>query len=150
MPTSLSPGHNYNDFVTALDANLSHIRSITHKYQLELRDKRQTRNYLQQNNKHQHGDLILWNPREHAHSMRSNKLASKLLGPYNIILHVQNAISCTHVQHHTHHRFHSDRVTPFLGSPENARRVALIDCEEFVVQAFIALFSVLILIYKPF
>ena len=138
MPTALLPGHHYSEFVSTLDANLALIKSITNKFQEELRAKRQKRNYLQGKNTYQHGDLILWNPKEHPHSLRSSKLAPKLLGPYKVISHVQNKISCTHVQHHTNHELHSDRVTPFIGAPANALHVALLDREEFVVQAILS------------
>ena len=138
LPTPLLPGHHYSEFVATLDANLALIKSITNKFQQELRAKRQKQNYLQGKNTYQHGDLILWNPKEHPHSLRSSKLAPKLLGPYKVISHVQNKISCTHVQHHTNHELHSDRVTPFIGAPANALHVALLDREEFVVQAILA------------
>lgn len=138
LPQPLSPGNYYNDFVQQLDATLSTIRSITQKYQRELRHKRQSTNYLQQQNQYQQGDLILWNPREHSHSMRSSKLAPKLLGPYSVTSQEQNKISCVHLQHKTTHEFHSDRVTPFLGSPDHARNIALLDREEFVVQEILA------------
>jgi hypothetical protein len=134
LPQPLSPGNHYNDFVQQLDATLSTIRSITQKYQRELRNKRQSTNSLQQRNQYQQGDLILWNSREHSHSIRSSKLAPKLLGPYSVTSHVQNKINCVHLQRKTTHEFHSDRVTPFLGSLDHARNIALLDREEFLVQ----------------
>ena len=67
--------------------------------------------------------------------MRSSKLAPKLLGPYSVTSHVQNKISCVHLQQKTTHEFHSDRVTPFL---DHARNIALLDREEFVVQEILA------------
>ena len=45
-------------------------------------------------NTYQPGDLVLWNPREHAHSFRTTKLAPKLLGLYMVQHQTRNEIHC--------------------------------------------------------
>lgn len=50
MPIPLLPGHPYSEFVSTLDANLAHIKSITNKFQQELRAKRQKQNDLKGKN----------------------------------------------------------------------------------------------------
>ena len=61
LPHNLDPGHSYNEYIMALDEDLSTIRAITARYQLELRGNRQKLHpeYLQ--NKYQPGDFILSN-----------------------------------------------------------------------------------------
>ena len=66
--------------------------------------------------------------------MRSSKLAPKLLGPYEVIEQIRNNIRCTHMQLGTEHTFHSNRVTPFYGSPDTARHLGLLDRDEFIVE----------------
>ena len=86
-------------------------------------------------NIYQPGDLILWNPRENVNSFRSSKLAPKLLGPYSVISQERNDIICTHCHLQTQHTFHSDRVSPFLGTPTDAAKLGLLDKDEYVVSA---------------
>ena len=136
MPQELVPGHHYGDFVQQLDRNLSTVRSISCAYQLSLREKRQKdttiRNTFQQN------DLILWNPREHENSFRSSKLAPKLLGPYIVQDQLGNDITCRHLRMNTNHVFHSSRVTPYIGNINDAEDLALLDKDEYVIEAIIS------------
>ena len=136
MPQQLVPGHHYGDFVKQLDKNLSTVRSISSAHQLSLREKRQKdttiRNTFQQN------DLILWNPREHENSFRSSKLAPKLLGPYIVQDQLGNDITCRHLRMNTNHVFHSSRVTPYIGNINDAEDLALLDKDEYVIEAIIS------------
>ena len=134
LPPPLPPGHPYSDFVNELDQNLKTIRSITSTYQLNLRQKRQQHTPSDKQNTYQSGDLILWNPKEHSHSFRSTKLSPKLLGPYSVTTQIGNDISCTHCQLGTQHIFHSDRVTPFIGTTTSAEKLGLLDREEYIVE----------------
>ena len=135
LPHNLDPGHSYNEYIMALDEDLSTIRAITARYQLELRGNRQKLHpeYLQ--NKYQPGDFILWNPQEHPKSFRSTKLAPKLLGPYVVIHQKTNDITYQHLQSHTEHVFHSSRVSPYIGSEVSAKNISLLDAEEYVVES---------------
>ena len=107
-------------------------------YQLELRERRQQLHPQLWQNIYQPGDMILWNPKENAHSFRSTKLASKLLGPYVVIQQLANDISCRHMHSNTEHVLHSSRVSPFIGSDVSARKVSLLDSEEYVVESITA------------
>ena len=120
--------------VNQLDHNLTTIRAITAQYQLELRQKRQSTTPQTQQNTYQPGDYILWNPKENQNSFRSSKLSPTLLGPYTVTKQEGNKISCYHNQLHTQHIFHSDRVTPFIGSTTIANKIGLLDKEEYVVE----------------
>lgn len=87
-----------------------------------------------QQNQYKPGDLILWNPKENVFSFRSSKLAPKLHGPYTVISQHKNDIECQHPVLHTKHFLHSSRVTPYFGTPDSAKTVALLDHDEFVVE----------------
>ena len=89
-------------------------------------------------NHYQPGDFILWNPREHAHSFRTSKLAPKLLGPYIVQSQKVNDIACQHTTLGTQHVFHSDRVTPFLGSPDSITTLGNLDRDEYIVASILA------------
>jgi Chromo (CHRromatin Organisation MOdifier) domain len=132
LPPPLIPGHDYSALVAHLDANLATVRSATADFQASLRNSR--RKTTPQQNQYKPGDLILWNPKENVFSFRSSKLAPKLLGPYIVISQHKNDIECQHPVLHTKHFLHSSRVTPYFGTPDSAKTVALLDHDEFVVE----------------
>ena len=102
-------------------------------YQLSRREKRQKSTAVR--NTFQRDDLILWNPRAHAHSFRSFKLAPKLLGPYIVHMQLGNNITCRHVQMNTDHIFHASRVNPYIGNIEGAKNIALMDKNEHMIDS---------------
>jgi hypothetical protein len=65
------------------------------------------------------------------------KLAPKLLGPYTVLKQVKNDITCRHVVTEKIHTFHSDRVTPFIGTTQDADKIGLLDREEFEVHSIL-------------
>ena len=137
LPPPLLPGHAYCDLVTALDRNLTIVRSITSSYQESLRNKRQSTTPSTSHNKYQPGDYILWNPLETPQSLRSSKLSPKLLGPYEVIKQTKNDISCKHVITNIISVLHSSRVTPFIGSNTDAQTTALLVRDEYIVDSVI-------------
>ena len=132
LPVQLVPDNNYGDLVNQLDHNLATVRNITPNYQQSLRVSRQ--DPTSSRNTYQPGDLILWNPRENPMSFRSTKLAPKLLGPYIVYQQLRNTIICRHTQFDTEHSFHSNRVSPFIGSLKDAQHIGLLDRDEYVVD----------------
>ena len=138
LPPPLPPGHSYGEYVNQLDHNLTTIRAITAQYQLELRQKRQAPTPQSQQNTYQPGDFILWNPKETKNSFRSSKLSPNLLGPYTVTQQEGNNISCYHNQLNTQHKFHSDRVTPFIGSTTIAHDIGMLDKDEYVVDKIVS------------
>ena len=138
LPPPLPPGHSYGEYANRLDKNLATIRAITAQYQLELRRKRQAPTPQHLQNTHQPGDFILWNPKETKNSFRASKLSPSLLGPYTVTKQEGNYISCYHNQLDTQHIFHSDRVTPLIGSKTVAYDMGLLDKEEYIVEKIIS------------
>jgi Chromo (CHRromatin Organisation MOdifier) domain len=132
LPPPLQPGSDYASLVQQLNNNLAIVRSITDNYHLHLRSQRTSTS--QQQNKFQPGDLILWNPREQPTSLRSTKLAPKLLGPYSVTTQHKNTVKCEHVITSQKMIFHADRITPFIGSLNDAKHAALLDRDEYTIQ----------------
>ena len=138
LPQPLPPGHSYHELVTRLDHNLATVRSITTDFQLSLRAKRQAQTPHNHQNLYQDGDFVLWNPKEHTHSFRSSKLAPKLLGPYVVHSQLRNDVSCTHCLLQTQHIFHCDRLTPFFGTPSSAKKLGLLDNNEYYIDFIVS------------
>ena len=136
LPPPLSPGHSYGEYVNQLNINLSTVRAITSQFQNELRQKRQAS--ITKQNVYQKDDLILWNPKEHSKAFRSSKLAPKLLGPYTVITHIGNNVTCLHTQLNTQHVFHTDRISPYIGTIQSAQKIGLLDREEYIVESIVA------------
>lgn len=134
LPTTLPPGHSYSAFVSSLNDDLSTIRSITNQYQLELRHNRQKAHPISFQNCYQPGDLVLWNPKEHSKSFRSSKLAPKLLGPYKVVQQETNDVTCIHLHSQKQHKFHSSRLSPYVGTDSAANDTSLLDTEEYIVD----------------
>jgi hypothetical protein len=136
LPELLPVGQDYHEYLNKLNSNMSIIRDISTKYQSDLRNSRLTDSHLQ--NRYQPGDLILFNPRENPYAMRETKLSPKFLGPYEVISQRRNDIKCKHVTLNTEHVLHASRVHPFFGTVDDAKRVSMVDREEFLVEEILA------------
>ena len=132
LPPPLLPGSDYAALINQLNNNLAIIRSATNDYQTRLRIQRTATEFKQ--NTFQPGDLILWNPRETATSLRSAKLSPKLLGPYTVIQQTKNNVKCQHIITSQEMIFHADRITPFVGTNIEASQAGLLDREEYVIH----------------
>jgi hypothetical protein len=136
LPPPLQPGSNYASLVHQLNNNLAVVRAITDNYHLQLRSQRTSTSQAQ--NIFQPGDLILWNPREQPTSHRSTKLAPKLLGPYTVIIQTKNNVQCEHIITGQEKIFHAERITPFVGSVQDAKKAALLDRDEYIITSILA------------
>ena len=85
-------------------------------------------------NTFQPGDIILWNPREQPTSLRTTKLAPKLLGPYTVISQHKNNVTCEHIITFQQTIFHTDRITLSIISLPAAKQAALLDSDEYTIQ----------------
>ena len=136
LPELLPVGNNYDEYLNRLNNNMRVIRDITIKYQSDLRNNRILDSELQ--NRYQPGDLILFNPKENPFSMRDSKLSPKFLGPYVVISQHKNDITCKHVTLNTRSVLHTSRVHPFFGTLDEAKRISMVDKEEFIVEEILA------------
>ena len=136
LPPPLLPGADYSAIIHRLNENLAIVRSITNSFQEQLRSQRTTAHFP--HNKFQPGDKILWNPREQPTSLRSSKLAPKLLGPYTVILQTKNDVLCEHIITNKRMTFHADRITLFVSTDNDARKAGLLDREEYVITQILS------------
>jgi hypothetical protein len=132
LPNLLPLGNDYNNYLIKLNNNIKTINDISSKFQHDLRNERIRKTIIQ--NKYQPGDLILFDPKENPHSLRNSKLAPKYLGPYKVISQRNNDITCEHVTLRNTVVLHTSRVHPYFGTMEDAKRVSMVDREEFLVE----------------
>jgi RNase H-like domain found in reverse transcriptase/Chromo (CHRromatin Organisation MOdifier) domain len=138
LPDTLPPGAPSSDLIHALNRNLQVVRSISTAYQLSMRRQRTAPTTLATQNTFQPGDYVLWNPKETPTSLRSSKLAPKLLGPYSVIRQTANDVECRHLATQKLQTFHTDRLSPFVGTPASAKTMSLLDQDLHLVSAILA------------
>jgi hypothetical protein len=66
------------------------------------------------------------------------KLSAPCVGPFIVMSHVNNDVTCRHPVIGVVKVFHSDRLKAFAGTPEDAYDLALRDHEQFVVAKILA------------
>jgi hypothetical protein len=136
LPELLPPGNDYGTYLNKLNNNIKIINNITTKFQNDLREERISKTLLQ--NKYQKDDLVLFNPKENPNSLRDSKLSPKFLGPYRVLSQRNNDISCEHVTLKNKVILHTSRVHPFFGTLEDARKISMVDKDEFLVEEIIS------------
>ena len=135
LPSLPPAGTNYHPLLQSLNDHLTAIREVTADFQSDLRSwKKRHNSHL---NIFQPGDLILWNPKETPTSLRSSKLQPKFLGPYCVIKQTHNDVLCKHVTTNIEYTFHSSRIYPFFGSIQDAKKCAIVDTDEYDVEAIL-------------
>ncbi len=125
-----------HEYVQLLDANLKLLSEISNSFQRRLIEERTSKTPIELQNKYQPGDLVLWqrNPDEPL----PNKLTPKFTGPYEVINQDKNDVTCKHIILGDIKVFHVTRLKMFFGDIDEARRVAMIDNDQYVVIKFIA------------
>ena len=133
----LPPGINSLDkcsaYVVELDKNIRYITDISNKYQQELVLKRNGNITVANQGLYQPGDYILLqlNPTKH----KPYKLYPKFEGPYEVIKHERNNITCRHVTKREIFELHNDDVKLFVGDKDAAMRVAQLDNNHYVISS---------------
>jgi hypothetical protein len=67
----------------------------------------------------------------------NNKLEGKLLGPFEVLSQYKNDVEVKHLVTGGISVFHVTRLKPYIGSKEEAYRVALLDHDQYVVKEII-------------
>jgi hypothetical protein len=70
--------------------------------------------------------------------MRESKLSPRYLGPYKVLSQRNNDISCEHVTLKRKVILHASRVHPFFGTLEDARKISMVDKDEFLVEEIVS------------
>jgi len=135
MPERGDSVHSAHAYIRLLDDNLKLLNDISKRHQEKIVQKRTAATPLDKQNKYQPGDLVLFqrNPDEHL----PTKLTPKFVGPYEVIEQTKNDVRCRHIIMGNVQEFHVTRLKIFHGSLEDAKRVAMIDNDQYVMQRFI-------------
>ena len=117
----------------ALDENLHTVRERSLQLQQDIAAERQRT--TQAISKYQPGDFVLWNPKEQPSDHLASKLSPNWLGPYQVVSHEKNDVTCTHLVLMSEHVFHVERLLPFFGSPQEALEAAKLDKNQFLIYS---------------
>lgn len=123
-------------YIKLLDDNLNLLHEISKKHQESIAAKRQKDSSVELQNVFQTGDLILW--QHDPDNPLPSKLSPKFVGPYEVIEQKKNDVHCRHVILGHVKVFHVSRVKLFHGSMEEAKRVAQIDNNQYVIREIVA------------
>ncbi len=123
-------------YLQALNESLQILFEISKKHQDQIIQERTAATPPEKQNMYQPGDLVLWqfNPEDPLPS----KLSPKFIGPYTVLEQVKNTVSCRHVIQGYIKEFDVERLKIFHGDLEEAKRVALIDSDQYVIKQILA------------
>jgi len=136
LPDKRTDMQRVSAYIKLLDKDLQTIRDISDKVSSEIARERTSKVPLDKQNKFQPGDFVLWqiNPSQH----KETKLSPRFFGPFEVIDQVKNDVTCRHVNLGFIKVFHVNRLKIFHGALEDAKRVAIIDNDQFLLNRFIA------------
>ena len=137
MPETLTEEEQTHEFVKLLDANLKVLTAASKKFQDELALERTNATPADQINIYQPGDFVLWDEFPD-NSIRSSKLTPKFRGPYEVISQYKNDVTARHVNLGHVNVLDSARLKRFLGTTEEAIRIAMVDQRQFLVDKIIS------------
>jgi len=123
------------DYLQVLNKDIQSVRDASHKYQQQLVVERTAYNPIVPNT-YQPGDFILFQASTSGH--RPTKLTPEYLGPYVVIKHDKNDVTCKHLVNGIMKVFHSSRVKLFEGTRETAYDAALRDNDQYVISKILA------------
>ena len=123
-------------YVKLLDTNLKALQDISKKHQEQIKSERQMNSSVDTQNTYQPGDLVLF--QHDPNAPLPSKLSPKYVGPYIVLQQIKNDVDCRHVILGHVKQFHVSRLKLFYGSMDEAKRVAMIDNNQFVIESILA------------
>jgi hypothetical protein len=121
-------------YVKLLDDNLRLLHDISKDHQAAIAKERQINSSPEYQNIYQPGDFVLW--QRDTNMPLPTKLSPKFIGPYEVISQTKNDVSCRHVILGHVKVFHVSRLKIFHGSREDAKKVAMIDNNQYEIREF--------------
>jgi hypothetical protein len=128
LPTSMPPQAAAHERLKMLNDDLRLVRDLSFKHKAKMTSSRLPQASVSQN-KFQPGDLVLY----HVAKPRVSKLSPVYAGPFEVLSHYQNDVSCRHLVLHYVEKFHVDKLGMFHGTPEDGFKMALLDRDQHVV-----------------
>jgi hypothetical protein len=132
LPDNLEPGARSHEILTRLDRDLRTVRDISREKQALIVQERKAKDSTPL--QYELGDLVLFNARENPGDMLPSKLSPSWLGPYEVLEQRKNDVRMKHCCMHTEATQHLSRLKPFFGSLEDAKRIAELDYNQFLIQ----------------
>ncbi len=118
------------EYIRLLDANLELIRSSSKSHQRDLVKKRDDHEIR---NQHQVGDFVLKIVKTATVRWKPEKIGPDFLGPFEV-MHVNgNSYEVKHVTQGIVERFDVTQLKPYFGTREMAKKVALLDYDQYYV-----------------
>jgi hypothetical protein len=139
LPDELSPSSISNEWLRSLNDNLKAIREVNVRFQQEL-----VQHKLKDNpepgkmNSYQPGDLVLYDVLYDPCRRRPEKLDSRYRGPFEVIQQIKDEIECRHVCLGHIARLLIERLKLFVGSREEAFKLAMEDADQYLVNRILA------------
>ncbi len=122
-------------FIKLLDSNLQFIRQKSLEYQEQLAKDRTADTPEETQNVYQEGDRVLF---KRDIGMKPTKLSPRYIGPYVVIKQYKNDVTCKHIIMGNIETLHVSRLKPFFGDLDAAKRMAMIDHDQYEVDQFLA------------
>ena len=108
-----------DEYVKLLNDNLQSLRSNEFKRVSSTNPATQ--------NIYQPGDLVLFDIRGPQKDFLPTKLTAPFKGPYEVLKHYKNDVTCRHLNTGVVHLFHVDRLKPYFGTLASAKDLAQAD-----------------------
>jgi hypothetical protein len=122
-------------FIKKLDDTLQYLRKKSQDFQAQLAATRTAETPVELQNTFQPGDLVLY---ERTSGIRPTKLSPRYIGPYEVIKQYKNDVTCKHVIMGNIEVLHVSRLGLFFGNMDAAKRMAMIDHDQYEVETFLA------------
>lgn len=130
MPEGLTDPQRTVEFLRLLNDNLHTVLTVSKDYQDRLIEERlQTNSAIP--NTYAPGDYILKRTEK---LKRPDKLVPIYLGPYEVVHHYKNDITCRHLHKNETVMLKAEDVKPFFGSTREAKQAALYDHDQYTVS----------------
>ena len=132
LPEGLSVRDKSETWLKLLNEDLRIVREISSKYQQDLIAERLATTPEELQNKFQPTDMVLF--QLDPDKPRPSKLSSPYLGPFEVKHQYKNDVEVQHMSIGSIHKFHVTRLKLFIGTREEAKILAQLDGDQFVVK----------------
>jgi len=139
VPEVLPEGAAADAWLRELNKDLAAIRQASDEYQKQLVADRLKDNPLEeQQNQFQPGDMVLYDSLYDPCNRRKEKLDSRYRGPYVVIRQIKDEIEARHMACGFIRKILVERCKLFIGTAEQAERLAREDADQFLVRRVLA------------